>query len=182
MNKKCLAASLLALTLALVACKDDSAPNYGGMGQDGGASLPENGGGDKIDTNGISENGRPPGDPGKYDYTTLASDTVYFAFDSSTVPAAERTKLNEVATWFKNNPGHSLFLAGHADVRGTPEYNRALGERRALAVREYLAGLGLPATSLFTNSYGSDRPAVQGDTEEAYARNRRVEIGVIVQP
>lgn len=120
MNKKCLAASLLALTLALVACKDDSAPNYSGMGQDNSASLPENGGGDKIDTNGISENGRPPGDPGKYDYTTLASDTVYFAFDSSTVPAAERTKLNEVATWFKNNPGHSLFLAGHADVRAHP--------------------------------------------------------------
>ena len=107
---------------------------------------------------------------------------MYFAFDSSTVPAAERGKLSEVAQWFKNNPGHSLFLAGHADIRGTPEYNRALGERRALAVREYLAGLGISPSSLYTNSYGSDRPAVQGDTEEAYAKNRRVEIGVIVKP
>jgi peptidoglycan-associated lipoprotein len=81
----------------------------------------------------------------------------------------------------KSNPGHQLFLAGHADKRGTPEYNRALGERRALAVREYLVGLGLPAGSLYTNSYGSDRPAMDGDTEEAYAKNRRVQVGVIAQ-
>ena len=97
------------------------------------------------------------------------------------VPGAERGKLQQVADWMKANPGNRLFLAGHADKRGTPEYNRALGERRALAVREYLAGLGVPAAALFTNSYGSDRPAVQGDTEEAYARNRRVEIGVIIK-
>ncbi len=183
MNKKCLVPLLIGLTLALAACKDDNGADYTHMGQDesaGGANLP----GDKIDNGGISEGERPPGiNPDKdVNYSTLASDTVYFAFDSSTVPAAERTKLNEVAAWFKNNPGHSLFLAGHTDVRGTPEYNRALGERRALAVREYLAGLGLPASSLFTNSYGADRPAVQGDTEAAYARNRRVEVGVIVKP
>ena len=97
----------------------------------------------------------------------------------STAPSAASS--HAVSEWFKANPGHSLFLAGHADKRGTPEYNRALGERRALAVREYLVGLGLPAASLYTNSYGSDRPAVDGDTEEAYAKNRRVEIGVIVQ-
>lgn len=180
MNKKCLLPLLATLTLALVACQDDKSGNYTGMGDNG--SLPN---GDNVDLNsGIPQNARPGGNfnPDRdVNYTTLAADTVYFAFDSSTVPGAERAKLAAVADWFKANSNRSLFLAGHADKRGTPEYNRALGERRALAVREYLVGLGVPAAQLYTNSYGSDRPAVEGDTEEAYAKNRRVEIGVIVK-
>ena len=178
MNKKCLAPLLIVATLALAACDSDKNANYTGMGN-GDGSMP----GDKVN---MSDSGLSPvrGDfnPDQADYQTLSADTVYFAFDSSTIPGAERAKLAHVAEWMKANPGHSLFLAGHADKRGTPEYNRALGERRALAVREYLAGLGLPAASLFTNSYGSDRPAVQGDSEEAYAKNRRVQIGVVVKP
>jgi peptidoglycan-associated lipoprotein len=174
---------LLALTLALAACGDDKDANYTGMGDNNG-SLPGAGGTDTL-ASGDAASGIPPSARGNFnpndaDYSTLASDTVYFEFDQSTISGAERSKLAAVADWFKANPGHSLFLAGHADKRGTPEYNRALGERRALAVREYLAGLGLPAGVLYTNSYGSDRPAIDGDTEEAYAKNRRVEIGVIV--
>ena len=178
MNNKCRLSLLIALTFALAACDDTKDKNYTGMGENG--ALP----GDQLNTGDVSS-GIPPhrGDfnPNDVDNQTLASDTVYFDFDKSTIGGAERGKLDAVSEWFKANPGHSLFLAGHADKRGTPEYNRALGERRALAVREYLVGLGLPAASLYTNSYGSDRPAVDGDTEEAYAKNRRVEIGVIVQ-
>jgi peptidoglycan-associated lipoprotein len=175
---------LFALTLALAACGDDKDQNYTGMGDNGGA-LPANGGTDSVNPNDVG-GGIPPSPRGDFnpdsaDYQTLASDTIYFDFDMSTISGAERGKLDAVSEWFKANPGHSLFLAGHADKRGTPEYNRALGERRALAVREYLVGLGLPAGALYTNSYGSDRPAIDGDTEEAYAKNRRVEIGVIVQ-
>ena len=182
MNNKCLAPLLIALTLALASCENDKNGHYSDLGTDGG--MPGNGGnpGDTVNTGDGIPPTRPPGDfnPDKdVNYQTLATDTVYFAFDSSVIPGAERGKLQAVTEWLKANPGHSLFLAGHADKRGTPEYNRALGERRALAVREYLVGLGLPSGSLFTNSYGSDRPAVQGDTEEAYAKNRRVEIGVI---
>ncbi|MCE0484724.1 MAG: OmpA family protein [Methylacidiphilales bacterium] len=178
MNKKCLAPLLIALTFALAACDEDKG-HYTDLGGDNG-TMPQS---DNLnpDSSGIPPSPRPDVSPDSADYQTLASDTVYFAFDSSTIPAAERGKLQQVADWFKANPGHGLFLAGHADKRGTPEYNRALGERRALSVREYLVGLGLPASALFTNSYGADRPAVQGDTEEAYAKNRRVEIGVIVQ-
>jgi len=180
MNNKCRIPLLIALTFALAACEDTKDKNYTGMGDNGGA-LP----GDTVnpggDVNGIPPSARGNFNPNDADYQTLASDTVYFDFDKSTIGGAERGKLQAVSEWFKSNPGHSLFLAGHADKRGTPEYNRALGERRALAVREYLVGLGLPAGSLYTNSYGSDRPAVDGDTEEAYAKNRRVEIGVIVQ-
>jgi outer membrane protein OmpA-like peptidoglycan-associated protein len=184
MNTNCRLPLLIALTIALAACGEDKDHNYTGMGGDTGGSLP--GVSDQVNAGGDG-GGIPPTrlpaniNPDNADYQTLASDTIYFDFDKSTISASERGKLEAVSEWFKANPGDSLFLAGHADKRGTPEYNRALGERRALAVREYLVGLGLPAASLYTNSYGSDRPAVDGDTEEAYAKNRRVEIGVIVQ-
>jgi len=180
MNNKCRLPLLIALTFALAACDDTKNPNYTGMGGDNGGGLPS----DQVNP-GDAGSGIPPAargnvNPNDADYSILASDTVYFDFDKSTINGAERSKLEAVSEWAKANPGRSLFLAGHADKRGTPEYNRALGERRALAVREYLVGLGLPAASLYTNSYGSDRPAVDGDTEEAFAKNRRVEIGVIV--
>ena len=180
---------IAALTFAVTACDDDKKGSdlYGNDNASG--SLPNSP--DTVDMSnganggagGIDENQRPAGvNPDTdVDYTILANSTVYFEFDKSTIPASERGKLEAVKQWMDANPGRSLFLAGNADKRGTPEYNLALGERRALAVREYLVGLGLPATSLYTNSYGSDRPAIDGDTEEAYAKNRRVEIGVIVQ-
>ena len=179
MNNKCRLPLLIALTFALAACDDTKDKNYTGMGENGGG-LP-----DSVNTSDVGS-GIPPSARGNFnpndaDYQTLASDTIYFDFDKSTINGEERGKLDAVSEWFKANPGHALFLAGHADKRGTPEYNRALGERRALSVREYLVGLGLPAGSLYTNIYGADRPAVDGDTEEAYAKNRRVEIGVIVQ-
>jgi peptidoglycan-associated lipoprotein len=178
MKIKFLAPLFLALTLVFTACSNDKKGSDLYNGGDNG-NLP----GDKVDTSGIGENDRPAGINPDTDvnYQTLASSTVYFEFDKSTIGADQRGKLEAVRQWMEANPGRSLFLAGHADKRGTPEYNRALGERRALAVREYLAGLGMSPGSLYTNSYGSDRPAVQGDNEEAYAKNRRVEIGVINQ-
>jgi peptidoglycan-associated lipoprotein len=183
MNKYCLLSLLIALTFSLAACDDDKNGHYTDVGPDG-APLPGGGTDQVMGNNGDS--GIPPAsrgnfDPNSADYQTLGSDTVYFQFDKSTVDSSERGKLEAVAEWYKANPGHALFLAGHADKRGTPEYNRALGERRAEAVREFLVGLGLPQSQLYTNSYGSDRPAVDGDTEEAYAKNRRVEIGVVNQ-
>jgi peptidoglycan-associated lipoprotein len=181
-------ALLLVLTLSVAACSDDKDnPNYGGMGNDP-STLPNGGnGGDQVNGGGDNGSGIPPTrpadgmDPSKADYTTLQSDTVYFDFDKATINGDERGKLVAVSEWFKANPGHALFLAGHADKRGTPEYNRALGERRADAVREYLVGLGISADVLYATSYGSDRPAIDGDTEEAYAKNRRVEIGVVMK-
>jgi len=181
MKNKCRLPLLLALTFALAACDDTKNGHYTDLGPDGNP-LPSS---DQVNANGdassIPLSSRGDVNPNDADYQTLASDTIYFEFDKSTIAGAERGKLTAVSEWCKANPGRSLFLAGHADKRGTPEYNRALGERRALAVREYLVGLGLPAASLYTNSYGSDKPAVDGDTEEAFAKNRRVEIGVLAQ-
>jgi outer membrane protein OmpA-like peptidoglycan-associated protein len=182
MNKLRLATALIGLTLALAACSDSDKGHYSDLGGDNGGNLPSDQLNTSGDNTGLQENARPPGNfnpDTDVDYSTLNAETIYFAFDSSNIAGQERGKLQQVADWMKANPGRSLFLAGHADKRGTPEYNRALGERRALSVREYLVGLGLPATSLYTNSYGSDRPAVDGDTEEAYAKNRRVQVGII---
>jgi peptidoglycan-associated lipoprotein len=186
MKIKFLVPLIAVLTLAITACDDDKKGSdiYGGD-QAGGSNLPDKG--DQVDLNnpssGIGEPPRPAGiNPDTdVDYSILANSTVYFDFDQSTVRSDQRGKLEAVKQWMDANPGRSLFLAGHADKRGTPEYNRALGERRALAVREYLAGLGLQPGNLNTISYGSDRPAVQGDTDDAYAKNRRVEVGVINQ-
>jgi peptidoglycan-associated lipoprotein len=186
MKIKFLVPLIAILTLAVTACDDKKGSDI--MGDDNAAGpLPNGGNGDQVDMSdkngGIGENPRPAGvNPDTdVDYSILATSTVYFDFDQSTVRSDQRGKLEAVKQWMDANPGRSLFLAGHADKRGTPEYNRALGERRALAVREYLAGLGLQPGNLYTISYGSDRPAVEGDTEDAYSKNRRVEVGVINQ-
>ena len=184
MNNKCLAPLLIALTLALASCENDKNGHYSDLGTDGG--MPGNGGnpGDTVNTGDGIPPTRPPGDfnPDKdVNYQTLATDTVYFAFDSSVIPGAERGKLQAVTEWLKANPGHSLFLAGHADKRGTPEYNRALGERRALALREALAKAGVSPDRIRTISYGKDKPANPGHDESAWAQNRRGEF-ILLHP
>ncbi len=102
-----------------------------------------------------------------------AGDTVYFAFDSSAIRAESQAVLRQQAAWLEANPGVIVTIAGHADERGTREYNLALGERRADAVRSYLIGIGVPGDRIRTISYGEERPAMAGDNEQAWAANRR---------
>lgn len=106
---------------------------------------------------------------------------VYFGTDSNTISPSERGKLDRVAAWAFQNTSRTLFIAGHCDERDTLEYNRALGERRANAVRDYLISLGVPAQHIYTYSYGEEKPAVSGSTEAAYQKNRRAEIGVVAK-
>ncbi|MGD9897039.1 MAG: OmpA family protein [Candidatus Methylacidiphilaceae bacterium] len=141
----------------------------------GGVSAPEE---ESLTTSPLPSRGdfNPESD---VNYAPLHAETVYFAFDSSAIPSGERGKLEKAAQWMAENPDRALLLAGHCDERGTEEYNRGLGERRALAVREYLIGLGASPQRLHTISYGKDRPAAPGHSEADYVRNRRVELGVI---
>ena len=171
--------------LLLAGCSTPSKHIGGGSDPGELADLP-NGGTDAL--GGIPIGPRPTGKDGKdidpnkdVNYSILAAQTIYFAYDSITIAAGERGKLQAIADWLKDNEGKRLMLGGHADVRGTPEYNRGLGERRAEATREYLVGLGVDKSRLFTISYGSDRPAVDEKTDEAYAKNRRVAPGVITK-
>lgn len=102
--------------------------------------------------------------------------TVYFDYDSSAIRADAASALTANATAINATPAEKLVrLAGHCDERGTEEYNLALGERRAQAARDYLIGLGVPASRLITVSFGEEMPAVAGSSEDAWAQNRRVE-------
>ena len=102
--------------------------------------------------------------------------TVYFAFDQSTIGTAQIPQLEAVANYLKQHSNVGLIIQGNCDERGSHEYNIGLGERRALAVRDYLVSLGVPDSHLQTLSYGSERPAVEGHSESAFSKNRRAEL------
>jgi peptidoglycan-associated lipoprotein len=105
---------------------------------------------------------------------------VLFDYDSARIRPSEVSKLETVAAYVKSNPG-KLVIEGHCDERGTAEYNRALGENRALAAREELARLGVDSSRMSTVSYGKDRPAEMGHDEAGWAKNRRCEFVVVSQ-
>jgi peptidoglycan-associated lipoprotein len=179
--------SILALAGALVlgGCSNPSKKHGAGSGDIGDLPNPDSSALSPSDIGGggLAASARPAGvnPETDVDYSVLSAETIYFDYDSTVVKASERGKLQKIADYLKDNAGKRLMLAGHADVRGTPEYNRGLGERRAQTVREYLVGLGVPAGSLFTISYGSEKPAVDGTSEDAYSKNRRVAPGVITK-
>ncbi len=100
-------------------------------------------------------------------------DRVFYDFDSSDLRPEARSTVEALAVWMSNYPAATLVLEGHADERGTREYNLALGERRANAIRDYLVALAIAPNRLSTISYGKERPAVLGSTDEAWAQNRR---------
>ncbi|MGH9771986.1 MAG: OmpA family protein [Candidatus Acidiferrales bacterium] len=112
--------------------------------------------------------------------TALAAQTVYFDFDSSAVKAGERAKLKDAKDYLDKNAGQRLVLEGHCDWRGTAEYNLALGDRRASAVKKYLQSLGVPADRMETLSKGSLEASKNAD-QATMAKDRRVDL-VIVQP
>ena len=99
--------------------------------------------------------------------------TVYFDFDSAELTAEAKMTLNRQYAFLNVNPTLVIVVEGHADERGTREYNLALGDRRATAVRDYLIANGLNSARVRTVSYGKERPAVEGSSEEAWAKNRR---------
>lgn len=100
--------------------------------------------------------------------------TIYFDFDKDTIRPEFESVLNAHAEYLRSNPNTTVILEGHGDERGTREYNLGLGERRAQSVESYLTVQGVSPSQLEIVSYGEERPAVQGNSEESYAQNRRV--------
>ena len=155
--------------LALAACSTTGQKSGGGSDSDSvngtplGTALPERTEGASFLGSNVDRSKFPP---------------VHFAFDSSAVGAGERAKLQAVAD-FCRSERNSIIIAGFTDERGTPEYNRGLGERRALTVREELIKLGVSAHRLQTVSFGAELPADAGSGEAAWAKNRRAEFGVV---
>lgn len=99
-------------------------------------------------------------------------DRVFFGFDRSDLTPEAQATVEALAAWMKLFPAVTLTLEGNCDERGTREYNLALGERRASAVRDYLIALGVDPNRLTTISYGKERPTVLGSNEAAWAQNR----------
>jgi peptidoglycan-associated lipoprotein len=107
------------------------------------------------------------------DFRVNVGDRVFFGYDKFDLSADARRTLERQAAWLKQYASVRLAVEGHADERGTREYNLALGERRANAAKDYLVALGVPASRLTTVSYGKERPSVLGSNEAAWSQNRR---------
>ncbi len=99
--------------------------------------------------------------------------TIYFAFDNSTIAGDYEEMLAAHASYLSKNPALNVTIEGHADERGTPEYNIALGERRAQAVANYLQALGVQESQISIVSYGEEKPLLLGQSDDIYAKNRR---------
>jgi peptidoglycan-associated lipoprotein len=165
---------------------------FNGSSQNGGSGrpLPANpnqGGTDlPLDTNNSAKNGgeNPLPDNLRYgrpeDRAMFSADTVYFEYDRATLKTSESDKVKRVADFLKGNPLHDLAVEGHCDERGTEEYNRSLGERRALAVREALVSLGISGSRITTTSFGEDQPADPGHDDKAWEKNRRGEFIILL--
>ena len=112
----------------------------------------------------------------------LGFPTIYFAYDSDVLVPSETANLDKIAAYLNNHAQLGLVIEGHCDNRGTDEYNRALGERRANAIRAYLAGRGVADSRMKTKSLGEDQPAVSGSGESIWKQNRRGVLIPLVMP
>lgn len=145
----------------------------GGSGSDNAGTAAGNAG-----TSGLVDGDGAGGfesDPANYSGDT-GTRVIYFAFDRAEIPAAAYATLKAHARHLAANPGATLRLEGHADERGTPEYNVALAERRGKIVQQFLVLNGARATQLEVISYGEEKPAVLGSDDLSWAKNRRVEL------
>ncbi len=150
--------------------KDDS--TVSGSGSDSSSSSGSGSATTSATGSGSAWSGHALDDPD----SLLAKRTVYFSFDESVILDEDRPILEAHAQYLSQNPGAAVTLEGHTDERGTREYNLALGEQRAISVRQFMSLLGASGQQMRTVSYGEERPASMGHNEEAWAQNRRVEI------
>lgn len=152
----------LALLSGLLLAACETPPTDGDAGYDGAGSGYGSGAG-------AASTG--PGSQG--DLEQNVGDRVFFGYDSATLSSASQATLQRQSEWLKEYPELKIVLEGHADERGTRAYNLALGERRANAAKSYLTSLGIDGSRLTVVSYGKERPAVLGSSEQAWSQNRR---------
>jgi peptidoglycan-associated lipoprotein len=179
----------LAATLAATGCKKTPVKvtpipgSTGGQvgGDTGSGTLPsggtvgggDNAGGVNSSPGGGATAGLDEFEGMRKDAAALAAYTIHFSFDSAVIKKGEHANIAAVASALSANQSDKLLIEGNCDERGTEEYNRALGERRALAAREALAKAGVSPDRIRTISYGKDKPADPGHDEAAWGKNRR---------
>jgi peptidoglycan-associated lipoprotein len=167
-------AGVLAASLALAGCS-----GFGGGAQTAGLGTPDPGFSGGLDAGagigtGSLGGGTLPG--------TGIADTVRFAVDQSTLSAEAIGTLNAQIGWLIQNPSVPVEIEGHADERGTEQYNIQLGARRASAVRDYMVSQGIPDTRVRTNTFGRARPVATCPDESCWAQNRRAVTVVVAGP
>jgi peptidoglycan-associated lipoprotein len=171
--------SLFAAALLLAACETapDEQATTGGEGTTQTAS--DDAGGNGTGSDQVTSEEMQGPEPGtQEDLAVDVGDRVFFGFDQSNLSQEAERTVEALAAWMRENPQTTMTIEGHADERGTREYNLALGARRANAVRDYLMVLGIDPNRIGTVSFGEERPAVQGSNERAWAQNRRAEFVV----
>jgi peptidoglycan-associated lipoprotein len=152
-------AAFIAAGLALTACAKTPDPNADGAGGSGGSGLGA---------------GAGVGAPGSVqDFASTAGDRVFFESDSTELSAASQATLDKQAAWLSRYGNYAFTVQGHADERGTREYNFALGARRADTVKEYLSARGIAASRIKTISYGKERPVAVCNDISCWSQNRR---------
>ncbi len=153
----------------------DANMSANGNGIDGGLDGNLNLGGPDGWNNGEDGLGAKAGDWTPYK-DNLNFPTIYFGYDQDELTASEKAELDRVANYMQQYSQIGLIIEGHCDERGSAEYNRSLGERRAISVKNYLTQQGVPESRIRTLSYGEERPAVEGFTAEIFAKNRRADL------
>jgi peptidoglycan-associated lipoprotein len=161
---KILSPLIIVIVVSLAACQKQK-QEYPGIEGDivNGTPLPPRQEGVSFFSNNVAKGQFPP---------------IYFGFDSFEISPSEAEKLRQIAGFMKN-ARNNIILAGFTDERGTPEYNRGLGERRAQAARNYLLSAGVSPMRIQTVSFGQEMPADPGHDESAWAKNRRAETGIV---
>lgn len=144
--------------------QDGGSTVYGGVDQDG------------VSSSAMTEEERMAAERQAEQAALRDITTFYFDFDTAEIKPEARDVLVAHAQFLANNPGQQVRLEGHADERGTKEYNLALGERRANAIQRFLIVNGASRGQMETVSYGEEKPAVMGSSESTWAQNRRVEL------
>ncbi|WP_169570053.1 peptidoglycan-associated lipoprotein Pal [Sneathiella limimaris] len=167
--------SMIAALALVAAC--ETAPTDSGDSSGGGASSQASSGSGSSGSVSSSNSGTSVQPGSQEDLVLNVGDRVFFGFDMYNLTAEARSTIERQAQWLKANPSVTVSVEGHADERGTREYNLALGDRRATAVKNYLVTLGISSSRVDTISYGKERPVALGHNEEAWSQNRR---GVMV--
>lgn len=170
MNRRILVTALLAGTAALSACKKEPPASLPPEPQPTMTSTP----GDNMG-GGIAQ----PGSQAHFEQGVNGQNVIYFETDRYNVDSTDAAALQTQAQYLGQYPQVSITIEGHADERGTREYNLALGERRANAAKNYLTSLGVAASRISVVSYGKERPIALGSNEQAWAQNRRA-VSVVV--
>ena len=160
---------IFAVLLTVSACSSDDEASMDDLATTGAESTT---GGPLSDVYGDAQGqGAAPGT--QADFVVNVGERVFFGYDQYDLSQEARDILGRQATWLNQYANLRITVEGHADERGTREYNLALGERRANSVKNYLVALGVDASRVTTVSYGKERPAVPGSSDTSWAQNRR---------